>query len=42
MAKRGLAALTDTPAQALKIGKQFDRPLHFIGQRFSLHSGIPR
>jgi hypothetical protein len=36
MTDRRLASLACTPAQALEIGEQFNRSLHFIGQ-CSLH-----
>ena len=37
MTELGFAALTEPPVQSLKVGKQFERPLHFFGERFSLH-----
>jgi hypothetical protein len=43
MAEHGFAALAGASAQTLEIGKQFDRPLDFVGQHFSrLHDGVPR
>jgi hypothetical protein len=42
IAERGFAALAGASAQSLEIGKQFDCPLDFVGQRFSLfHGGVP-